>query len=82
MPFKKPVQKFNAAINAVELGVGEKKIVLGGQNVMPFYTFDNAIENPPRIAWRYLIWVLRIRYREYAILCRMQDGGGYGKKGC
>ena len=49
MPFKKPVQKFNAAINAVELGVGEKKIVLGGQNVMPFYTFDNAIENPPRI---------------------------------
>jgi acetyl-CoA decarbonylase/synthase complex subunit delta len=49
MPFKKPVQKFNAAINAVELGVGEKKIVLGGQNVMPFYTFDNAIENPPKI---------------------------------
>lgn len=49
MPFKKPVQKFGAAINAVELGVGEKKIVLGGQNVMPFYTFDNAIENPPKI---------------------------------
>ncbi len=49
MPFKKPVQKFGAEINAVELGVGEKKIVMGGQNVMPFYTFDNAIENPPRI---------------------------------
>lgn len=49
MPFKKPVQKFGAAINAVELGVGEKKIVIGGQNVMPFYTFDNAIENPPRV---------------------------------
>lgn len=49
MPFKKPVQKFGAAINAVELGVGEKKVVLGGQNVMPFYTFDNAVENPPKV---------------------------------
>jgi acetyl-CoA decarbonylase/synthase complex subunit delta len=49
MPFKKPVQKFNAAINAVELGSGEKKIVLGGHNVMPFYTFDSPIENPPRV---------------------------------
>jgi acetyl-CoA decarbonylase/synthase complex subunit delta len=49
MPFKKPVQKFSAAINAVELGVGEKKIVLGGQNVNPFYTFDNVIANPPKV---------------------------------
>ncbi|NLO49423.1 MAG: acetyl-CoA decarbonylase/synthase complex subunit delta [Clostridiales bacterium] len=49
MPFKKPVQKFSAAINAVELGVGENKIVLGGQNVMPFYTFDNEIANPPKV---------------------------------
>jgi len=49
MPFKKPVQKFGAAINTVELGVGEKKTVLGGQNVMPFCTFDNAIANPPKV---------------------------------
>jgi len=49
MPFKKPVQKFGAAINAVELGDGEKKIVLGGQNVMPFYAFDGAIANPPKV---------------------------------
>jgi acetyl-CoA decarbonylase/synthase complex subunit delta len=49
MPFKKPVQKFNAAINTVELGVGDKKIVLGGENVYPFYTFDAPIENAPKV---------------------------------
>ncbi len=49
MPFKKPVQKFNASINAVELGVGDKKIVIGGENVYPFYTFDAPIENAPKV---------------------------------
>jgi len=49
MPFKKPVQKYNASINTVELGVGDKKIVLGGENVLPLYTFDGAIENAPKV---------------------------------
>ncbi len=49
MPFKKPVQKYNASINTVELGVGDKKIALGGENVLPLYTFDGAIENAPKV---------------------------------
>ena len=36
MPFKKPAQKYSAAINTVELGVGDKKVVLGGESVLPF----------------------------------------------
>ena len=36
-------------INAVTLGTGDKAIVIGGQNVLPFYTFDAAIENAPKI---------------------------------
>ena len=37
------------AINAVTLGTGDKAIVIGGQNVLPFYTFDAPIENAPKI---------------------------------
>ncbi len=49
MPFKQSPQKFNAAIGTVEIGSGDKKIALGGQNVLPFYTFDAPIENSPKI---------------------------------
>ena len=31
------------------LGTGDKAIVIGGQNVLPFYTFDAAIEHAPKI---------------------------------
>lgn len=49
MAFKNTPQKFNANINAVEIGSGAKKIVLGGENVLPFYTFDGEIENAPKV---------------------------------
>ncbi len=49
MPFKKSPQKFSAAIETVEIGSGDKKIVLGGENVLPFYTFDAPIETAPKI---------------------------------
>ncbi len=49
MPFKKPVQKYNASINTVELGVGDKKVVMGGESVLPLYSFDGPIENAPKI---------------------------------
>ncbi|MDR0839189.1 MAG: acetyl-CoA decarbonylase/synthase complex subunit delta [Oscillospiraceae bacterium] len=49
MPFKQVPQKFNAKINALTIGVGEKEITLGGENVFPFYTFDAPIENSPKI---------------------------------
>lgn len=49
MGFKQSPQKFNAAINSVEIGKGDKKVVLGGERVLPFYTFDEAIENSPKV---------------------------------
>jgi len=49
MPFKKPVPKSGAAINEVEIGVGAGAITLGGENVLPFYSFDGAIKNSPKI---------------------------------
>lgn len=49
MPFTAKSGKFNAKINTVEVGTGDKKITLGGENVLPFYTFDDAIENAPKI---------------------------------
>ena len=50
MAFTPKKQAYNASINALELGVGEKKIVVGGENVFPFYTFDAPIANSPKIA--------------------------------
>ena len=49
MSFVPKKQAFNAKINAVTLGIGDKAIVLGGQNVLPFYTFDAPIENKPKV---------------------------------
>jgi len=49
MPFKPVPQKFNAKINTVTVGTGDKMITLGGENVLPFYSFDADIENAPKI---------------------------------
>ncbi|RNC29608.1 MAG: Corrinoid/iron-sulfur protein small subunit [Candidatus Dichloromethanomonas elyunquensis] len=40
MAFKTSVQKYSGNVCNLELGTGEKKISLGGQNVIPFYSFD------------------------------------------
>ncbi len=49
MAFVPKAQAFSAHINAVTLGTGEKSIVIGGENVLPFYAFDAPIENAPKI---------------------------------
>lgn len=49
MSFVPKKQAFNSRINAVTLGTGDKAVTLGGQNVLPFYTFDAPIENAPKI---------------------------------
>ena len=49
MAFKQEPQVFSASINTLTIGVGEKKTKLGGENVLPFYTFDAPIENRPKI---------------------------------
>ena len=49
MAFTPKTAPFSGKINAVTLGTGDNAIVIGGQNVLPFYTFDAAIENAPKI---------------------------------
>ena len=49
MSFTPKTQPYSGKINAVTLGTGDKAIVIGGQNVLPFYTFDAPIENAPKI---------------------------------
>ena len=49
MSFTPKTQAFSGSIKTVTLGTGDEAIVLGGQNVLPFYTFDAPIENAPKI---------------------------------
>ena len=49
MSFTPKTQPFSGKINAVTLGTGDDAIVIGGQNVLPFYTFDAPIEHAPKI---------------------------------
>jgi len=49
MAFKKEPQVFSTSINTITIGTGDKKIVLGGENVLPLYTFDAPIEHCPKV---------------------------------
>ena len=49
MSFAPKTAPYSGKINAVTLGTGDKAIVIGGQNVLPFYTFDAPIENAPKV---------------------------------
>ena len=49
MSFAPKTQPFSGKVNTVTLGTGDNAIVIGGQNVLPFYTFDAPIENAPKV---------------------------------
>ena len=49
MSFAPKTAPYSGKINAVTLGTGDKAIVIGGQNVLPFYSFDAPIEHAPKI---------------------------------
>ena len=49
MSFVPKKQTYNARINEVVLGAGEKAVTIGGQNVLAFHTFDAEIANAPKI---------------------------------
>ena len=49
MPFTAKSGKFNASIDTVEFGTGDKAVKIGGENVFPLYSFDAAIENAPKV---------------------------------
>lgn len=49
MAFKVSVQKSSAKISEVVIGTGEKAIKIGGQNVLPFYSFDGDTGNSQKV---------------------------------
>ena len=49
MPFNPKPQVYGAAIREVTLGTGDTAIRLGGENVLPFHSFDAPIANPPKV---------------------------------
>ncbi len=49
MPFAPKTGAYSGKINAVTLGTGEHAVTIGGQNVLPFYSFDGAIEHAPKV---------------------------------
>lgn len=54
MAFQKLLDKNSGKIRTVELGTGDSKIVVGGENVLPFYGFDGEVPNKPVIAMEIL----------------------------
>lgn len=49
MPFNQKPQKFNAKINTVTIGSGEKTVALGGNSTLPLYAFDAPTANTAKI---------------------------------
>lgn len=49
MSFVPKKQTYNARINEVVVGVGDKAVAIGGQNVLAFHTFDGEIASAPKI---------------------------------
>ena len=49
MSFVPKKQAYNAHLNEVGLGVCEKAVAIGGQNVLAFHTVDGEITNAPKI---------------------------------
>ena len=49
MAFKREPQVFPTEINTITIGTGDKKTELGGENVLPFYSFDAPVDHRPNI---------------------------------
>jgi len=50
LAFEIPKQIYSGAIKPVTIGKGDKAITLGGETAYPFYLFEGAMPNAPRIA--------------------------------
>lgn len=49
MAFQAPTESYSGKIREVELG-SATKVKVGGENALPFYTFEGSIPNGPKIA--------------------------------
>ena len=54
MAFQVPKINYSGKIREVTLGTGAKAVKIGGESCYPFYLFEGAMPNPPRIAFE--VW--------------------------
>ena len=51
MEFKAPVESYSGNVREVTIGKGVKALKIGGENALPFHSFDEgSVPNPPRFA--------------------------------
>lgn len=50
MAFEAPIEKYNGKIREITIGGGNSHITVGGENTLPFYTFEGEITHRPAIA--------------------------------
>jgi acetyl-CoA decarbonylase/synthase complex subunit delta len=50
MTFEAPLEKYSESIRETVLGHGEKAIKIGGENTLPFHSFEGSLPNPPALA--------------------------------
>jgi len=51
MAFTPPTETYSGKICSVTVGMGEKAVTFGGENVFPFHAFDSSVPNRPLIAY-------------------------------
>lgn len=50
MDFKAPIESYNGKIREVTIGTGDKAVVAGGENALPYYLFEGEMPHKPVIA--------------------------------
>ncbi len=51
MPVEIPIEKWTGKIREVKLGGGKRKeVIVGGENTLPFLSFEGSIPHPPKVA--------------------------------
>ncbi|NWF98392.1 MAG: acetyl-CoA decarbonylase/synthase complex subunit delta [Nitrospirae bacterium] len=51
MAFIPPKETYPGRVYSVSIGTGQKEITVGGENVLPFHSFEGAFSNRPLIAY-------------------------------
>ena len=50
MPVEFPKQQYTGTIREINLGKGDKQLLVGGETAYPFYTFEGTMPHAPKIA--------------------------------
>ena len=50
MEYREPVESYSGKVREMTIGKTGKALKIGGENTLPFHTFEGSISNPPRLA--------------------------------